>query len=261
MIDQAKKKSTPTKKSSALLKTSAALNIPASVTEAELKKRTKAPRKLSKKQRPKNVRELMALAYGEKLEDMGENPSFGNFSYDVNHDEHYQDRPEIADSSINAEHHRGLEFLNGNYQLSDPAILIGAEAYGKEVLQAAAMFSVKITDLEEFKDIDYNGDGHIDAREVGVTILAASLESRLTEFATNNVSRKAGTNDLISVFTNHVSAKDLESLLDPKRAHLAKEIARQFLIDNGLMPDNNDNSDKANIAFMKSVKKSVSDKK
>jgi hypothetical protein len=190
---------------------------------------------------PQTLAELLARASGIDPNDIHSDTSYGNFDYDTSAD--YKDRPDIADSAITNEHNVGIQFINGDYDVKDKkAILAGAEAYGREVLLAAEMFGVNIADLAEFKDADYNGDGQIDAREIGLTILAATLKTDHQE----------GEAAIVSTFTNDITARAFEALLDPRSAHVATEIAKQLLGDND--EHKATNTDEANEEFINAIK-------
>lgn len=209
--------------------------------------------------KPHNLLELMAKERQMATADLAESAA-ADFS--------------VGDNKKQLDKDKGLEFTNGNYNLRQhPEILAGAEEIGKEILQMADKQGVRIESLPEFKNADFNHDGKVDAKEIGATLLAASLVTGAPHFdggqmqmvvATSGtpVSDNAAQADVVSVFKNELTGEDIQSitrnLLYSKTTLVIPEIARQILGDNkdllGMKDIPNTDSAAADRQFVTNVK-------
>lgn len=111
-------------------------------------------------------------------------------------------------------------------QGSQTDMLTGAYALGRRVLQAAEKQGVDLRSFEEFKNADYIGDGVLDAREVGATLLAASFE-----IAADGATLEG--EDLLQVtFSNRLSEYHLEQFKHERSRKDITTIAQGLVYDN-----------------------------
>src|SRR5262249_30904440 len=121
----------------------------------------------------KNLRELIAKEVGMDPAKVDASVAF-DFSYDTKGE--YKNRPEVTTKDIDNTKNRDTVFKNGNYDARDkPDIMAGAEAFGNELIVIAKKQGVDLAKLPELQGVDYNGDGKLDAKEIGATIVAASM--------------------------------------------------------------------------------------
>lgn len=165
---------------------------------------------------PRNLTELAIASMGGKQEDVKD---FKDGKLTINFDD--------ESKKIDLKKLEGTEFKGGNFELKGDKMKIqqGAEILGQQMLDKAKELKIDITKLPEFKNVnlDLNKDGKIDAKEVGAIVLAASMDTRIKQFG-----------GVVTQFDNKLDKRDMEKLLDPKTAEMAKEIAKQLLADNGV---------------------------
>jgi len=189
--------------------------------------------------KPKSLTEMIAREYHA---DIAMVDNVGNFNYAA---EDFKRMGETGKQDINADTAAGVEFRNGNYNVgTHTEILQGMETFGRDIIAMAKRQGAEIKDLVEFKNADYNRDGKVDAKEVGATVVAASMRTTTTN------------GEVVSTFDNTIESS--LSSLSPEARKAVGEIAQQLLGDNKITGFKDTGSKEADAQFVNAVKDKTS---
>ena len=154
---------------------------------------------------------------------------------------------ENDDHKVTVWHEKGLVFRNGDYRLAKHQdILKAIEIAGQQLLDEAKKEGIQIMHLPEFKHIDFEKhrrNKHIDAKEVGAILLAASMS--------NDVDADHGTTG--STFDNVLTQTEMKDMRDPDHARMVGLIAHKILQDNGIKAGNGKAKNQTNEEFTKAL--------
>jgi hypothetical protein len=165
--------------------------------------------------KPKNLYELAAKTFGV-------DPNGPEVSFYFNDDAAKINVDYAAEKDFRGE--AKLMFRDGNYSFEGfEDVQKGMEIVGQQLLDQAKKEGIKITDLPEFANVDFDKNGKVTEKEVGALVFAASLNTYLGPFNPSN-----------SAFDNDLSKFEMEAMLNPKHAETIKAVAKQLLQDNGV---------------------------
>ena len=135
-----------------------------------------------------------------------------------------------------------FDFYDGSFDLRkvDPdrkdVFLATMKILGQKLIDQATNDGIKISDLTEFKNCDFNKDGKTDASEVGAILMASCMENK-TGIGSGVAGKSTGNGRQFmcsNIFVNDLFKESMAKLLDPIHAETVKMIANKLLQDNGV---------------------------